>query len=121
MANVLMMGLDEQIAQQIETITTHANHSVLRSAMKFVCDVRPEADLIFVSGDHPGYLSTVRSIRAYHNAPPVIVVTRLPETSEWLNALEAGAADYCSAPFEQVQIRWILDSALSRPHTFAAA
>jgi DNA-binding response OmpR family regulator len=121
MANVLMMGLDDAIAQQIEKITTQANHSVRRSAMKIEFDARPEADLVFVSGDQPDYLSTLRSIRAYRNAPPVIVVTRLPETADWLDSLEAGAADYCSAPFEPVQIRWILDSALTRPRTFAAA
>lgn len=121
MANVLMMGLDETTAQQIEMITKHANHTVRRSAMKPECEARPEADLVFISGDRKGYLSTVRSLRSYHNAPAVIVVTRLPETSEWLDALEAGATDYCSAPFEPVQIRWILDSALSRPRAFAAA
>jgi DNA-binding response OmpR family regulator len=121
MANVLMIGLDDGIAQQIERITTQANHSVLRSAMKADFDARPDADLVFLSGDRRDYLSALRSIRSYHNAPPVIVVTRLPETSDWLDSLEAGAADYCSAPFEPVQIRWILDSALSHPRAFAAA
>ena len=32
------------------------------------------------------------------------------ETQEWLDALEAGAADYCAAPFEPVQLRWLLDA-----------
>jgi chemotaxis response regulator CheB len=31
---------------------------------------------------------------------PVVVVSRLPEASLWLNVLELGAADYCAAPFE---------------------
>jgi DNA-binding NtrC family response regulator len=50
---------------------------------------------------------------------PVIVVTRNPETREWLDAMEAGAFDYCSAPFEPRQLQWILDSA--RPRAFSAA
>lgn len=120
MANVLMLGLDDGIAQQIETITKQGNHNVKRAVMKAHFDSRPDADLVFVAGDRPGYLSTLRSIRAQRNPPPVIVVTRLPETADWLDALEAGAADYCSAPFEPIQVRWILDSALSQPRAFAA-
>jgi len=30
-----------------------------------------------------------------------------------LNVIEAGADDYCAAPFESHQLRWILDSTLS--------
>ena len=29
-----------------------------------------------------------------------------------LNALEEGAADYCAAPFEPVQMRWLLQTHL---------
>jgi len=43
---------------------------------------------------------------------PVVAVSRLPEVSAWLNALELGAADYCAPPFEPAQIHWILQSAL---------
>jgi len=41
---------------------------------------------------------------------PVIVVSRLPQTEEWLDALEAGAADYCAPPFEVIHLRWLLDT-----------
>ena len=40
---------------------------------------------------------------------PVVVVSRGADSFEWLNALEAGAADYCSAPFQSGQISWILE------------
>ena len=39
---------------------------------------------------------------------PVVVVSRHPETAEYLDAMDAGAADYCSAPFEPSHIHWIL-------------
>jgi len=42
----------------------------------------------------------------------VVVVSRIPETSEWLDALEAGATDYCAAPFERQHISWVVESAL---------
>jgi DNA-binding response OmpR family regulator len=41
---------------------------------------------------------------------PVIVVSRLPDANEWLDALEAGAADYCAPPFEVIHIRWLIET-----------
>lgn len=38
---------------------------------------------------------------------PIVVVSRLPDTNEWLEALELGALDYIAAPFETVQMRWL--------------
>ena len=52
---------------------------------------------------------------------PVVVVSRLPETDDWLDALEAGAADYCAAPFEPVQLRWLLEAHMRPPQAQAAA
>jgi|WetSurMetagenome_2_1015567.scaffolds.fasta_scaffold739720_2 DNA-binding NtrC family response regulator len=43
---------------------------------------------------------------------PVVVVSRLPEVRAWLDALEAGAADYCAAPFESIHLNWILSNQL---------
>jgi hypothetical protein len=34
--------------------------------------------------------------------------------------MEAGAADYCAAPFEATQIRWLLAAQLSRLKPVAA-
>jgi hypothetical protein len=50
----------------------------------------------------------------------VVVVSRLPEVRAWLDALEAGAADYCAAPFESIQLNWILQNQLSARHAAAA-
>ncbi|MBI5281156.1 MAG: hypothetical protein HY858_05685 [Candidatus Solibacter usitatus] len=51
---------------------------------------------------------------------PVVVVSRLPEVEGWLDALEAGAADYCTAPFEATQIRWLLETHTRVRHGVAA-
>lgn len=120
MASVLLLGLDEGAAQKIERVSSQAGHTVRREPLKVDFATRPQADLIFLSGDHRDYLPALRAIRAYHQAPPVVVVTRLPETSGWIDALEAGATDYCASPFESVHVKWTLDSALSRPKAFAA-
>jgi CheY-like chemotaxis protein len=52
---------------------------------------------------------------------PVVVVSRLPDTDDWLDALEAGAADYCAAPFEPIQLRWLLDAHMRPRPAWAAA
>ncbi|MCS7027002.1 MAG: hypothetical protein NZV14_19580 [Bryobacteraceae bacterium] len=39
---------------------------------------------------------------------PVVVVSRLPNAAEWLDALEAGAADYLAVPFERRLLEWVL-------------
>ena len=62
------------------------------------------ADLVFCPADEPA----LRRALATYNGTPVVVVSRLPEVQAWLNALEAGAADYCGAPFEAAQLRWLL-------------
>jgi DNA-binding NtrC family response regulator len=41
-----------------------------------------------------------------------VVVSRHPEISDWLDSIEAGATDYCAAPFENAQVKWIVESSL---------
>ena len=52
---------------------------------------------------------------------PVVIVSRLPDTLEWLDALELGAADYVAAPFESVQMRWLLETHCRRARAATAA
>ncbi|HXI42084.1 MAG TPA: hypothetical protein VNH18_13880 [Bryobacteraceae bacterium] len=47
---------------------------------------------------------------------PVVVISRIPEVTEWLGAIEAGAVDYCAAPFERRDISWLLQSVLPALH-----
>jgi len=55
---------------------------------------------------------TVKDLRRMNPNASIIAVSRLPETTDWLNVIEAGADDYCAAPFESHQLRWILDSTM---------
>lgn len=49
--------------------------------------------------------------RTLHRAAgrPVIAVGATGETAQWLDALEAGAADYCVTPFEDLHMRWLIE------------
>lgn len=69
-------------------------------------DALPGARIVFCACES-GHLQ--EALLEFPNLP-IVVVSRLPEIVDWLDALEAGAADYCAAPFEPVQLRWLLDA-----------
>jgi len=67
-----------------------------------------DAAAIFVCGDRPGWLETVCEARAAHGRTFLVVATRLPDYEKWLDALEAGANDYCCTPLDAKQLGWLL-------------
>src|SRR5947199_285499 len=78
------------------------------------------AEVLFLSGDMPDYREVMAKLRSLRPGLRMIVTNRIPDNRLWLDALEAGAADYCGAPFEKVQVRWLLDAALRHPVNTAA-
>jgi DNA-binding NtrC family response regulator len=106
MARILLLGLDHSVAEELGRVLRQLGQSV-RIAPKREAAMAADADLIFAgSGD-------LHDALALSPKRPVIVTSRVPEVTAWLNALEDGAADYCGAPFEPVQVRWLLNSALA--------
>ena len=73
-----------------------------------------EADVVFTSAEPEWVREVIREVRQNRPELPVIVVSRKPEASYWIDSLEAGADDYCCAPFETVSLRWILEANLGR-------
>jgi DNA-binding response OmpR family regulator len=114
MANILLVGLETTIADELssvlrqlgQTVQTASTSSVSAETGNIQLIFVPEADLVGIQRCHPGV--------------PVIVVSRVPEVSAWLHALELGAADYCGAPFEARQVRWALNSSLAPANRIAA-
>jgi DNA-binding NtrC family response regulator len=101
----------------LEEPMRHELSDALRSISCHLTDEPRSADIVFCGWD-PDDVS--KRISAY-GRKPVVVVSRLPDVSGWLDALEAGAADYCAAPFESVQLRWIIDAQMRRRVRSAAA
>lgn len=114
MSRVTLLGLPEDLGNQLARVLLDESHQVSRCL--FVSDLRRNqpCGAVFISGDFPDYPQTLSRIREAHPSLPIIVVTRQPEARNWLDALDAGAADYCGAPFEHVQVRWILGAILSQ-------
>jgi DNA-binding response OmpR family regulator len=120
MAKVVLIGLESAAATQIGRALASEKHLVENKAHTAPEREIFDADIVFAGGDRKHYMRLLKRIRAQRPELPFVVVTRLPETSDWLDALEAGATDYCSAPFENRQLRWLMESALQSEPTVAA-
>ena len=114
-AKLVTYELEENLAAQICTAVTDSGVAVYFAASTAKCVAlvqKLSADIILCSADPDKYRPLLRALRDKGLSVPVVVVSRLPEVSGWLDALESGAADYCSAPFEKQQMRWLIGSVL---------
>ena len=114
MARILLIGLETPMADDLTRVLRQLEQSVQTtisgSGAANAGDIQlifaPETELARIQRSYPGV--------------PVIVVSRVPEVSSWLHALEQGASDYCGAPFEARQLRWALNSSLAPTNRIAA-
>ncbi len=106
MAKILLFGLDHPLAEEL-TVVLQQLEQIVQTAASGSGALETDANLVFATSDD---LGTIRRTRP---DLPVVVVSRLPEVSAWLDALEQGATDYCGAPFERKQVGWVLKSSLT--------
>ena len=123
-ARIVLIGLKNKLGTQLVSVLSGQQHrvryvpSLSHSACVGLIE-KLQPDVVFCAAEPEYcYTSLLEAVKQMRPALPVVVVSRLPEISKWLNALEAGAADYCCPPFESAHIRWILESAL-RPQAVA--
>lgn len=106
-ARAILAGLDPGLYQDLATALQALSIEVVGSE-------RADADLVFCSA------RSVESERRSHPRVPLIAVSSRQDVAEWLDAMEAGATDYCAAPFELVHLDWVLrSSARSSVHRAA--
>jgi DNA-binding NtrC family response regulator len=107
---VLLLGLEESLnrdlrgAMRAEDRTVHSSPFLPPADILALID-RLHPAVVFLGGNWRSARQILRSADA-----PVVVVSRQPEVSDWLDAIEAGATDYCAPPFEPTHLRWILES-----------
>jgi len=114
MARVFLVGLEQATATQLTRALGVERHQIEQMPKNVPPNDLMEADIVFAGGDGKQYMPLLRGLREMRPLLPFVVVTRIPETTDWLDALEAGATDYCSAPFETRQMSWLMESALPR-------
>jgi len=107
MAKILLLGLDYSMADELGKVLRQLGQTVRIAPQRAATLDAADADVIFTGS------SELDNALAVSPKKPVIVTSRLPEVTQWLNALEAGTSDYCGAPFEATQVKWLLNSALA--------
>jgi DNA-binding NtrC family response regulator len=118
-AGVVLFGLDETLSTELQSLLAgqqqevHVRPFLTASECLAIVD-ETGVDLVFCSSDRGRYLALLEAVAEQRPELPVVVVSRTPEIAEWLDAIEAGASDYCAAPFEASHIQWILDSVRKR-------
>jgi DNA-binding response OmpR family regulator len=121
MAKIYLIGIDQSIAHPLSRAIAAENHIVESKSKDLSAAEATTADVIFAGGENRAYLPLLQAVRSECPAMPFVVVTRLPDSSDWLDALDAGATDYLAAPIEQIQLRWILESVLNHQLRMVAA
>jgi len=114
-ANFILHELEESLAAQLCQVASelgHAFHSARSTTECLLLAERFHAVAIFCNSEPRQYQALLNEVKLRGLRLPVVVVSRLPEVSEWLDALDAGAADYCAAPFEHQHVSWLIESAL---------
>jgi DNA-binding NtrC family response regulator len=116
-ARIVLFGLDDSLVFELRSVLIEEREAVFSLPFLSLPECldaveQTGADLIFCSSDRGQYLPLLDAIGRYRPELPVVVVSRVPEVTDWLDAMEAGASDYCAPPFEPTHVRWILDSTL---------
>ena len=113
-ATVLFYNLDPSLSGELRSALgdatpemAPANCATLDETLEMARKTEPQ--VIFCSYSRQ-LISLLASLDESLRRIPVVVVTRHPETREWIDSIEAGASDYCSAPFEPRQLRWIISA-----------
>jgi DNA-binding NtrC family response regulator len=119
MANIILFGLDNDLADQLCNVLRQQGHQVKGLDSPEAAEMWG-ADILFAGGDGPDYREIVMDLTQRHPRVPLVLVNRHPENHRWLDALELGAADYCGAPFEATQMNWLIASVMRQTRAFAA-
>ena len=114
MAEVALLGFPDDLAVQIGGVLAAESHAVRRKQCVRELGGGASPSVVFLCGDAADYRQELFELRIRVPLTPVVVATRLPNSGRWLEALELGAADFCGAPFELRQLRWVMDSVLGR-------
>jgi hypothetical protein len=113
MANVFLIGLDRPIVDQISRVVEIERHTVREGPYSITMRELEECGVVFAGGDSLLCLSLLRRVRQQMPRLPFVVVAKSAGTGAWLDALGAGATDYCCLPLERRQIQRLMEPVIS--------
>ena len=110
---VVLLGLPADLAESLgQIVSTRGEilyippHFPILRGLDLIRDAAP--DLVFVwTGDNPG-ASLLEAVRKAEPQVPAVAVNSYVKNREILDALDSGAVDYCTPPFDFTHIQWLL-------------
>lgn len=108
-ATILLYGLEPELENELVQILGRYR---VRPCHSDDLDDIADASMIFCSAVGGPLRSLLALTRRMPSPPPVVVVSRLQEESRELDARDAGAQDYCAAPFDSRRLGSILTTTL---------
>src|SRR5688500_12015304 len=94
-ANVLLCSIEDNVASRLQDMLGAFGDQVSRNPHAL-----RNADLVFCGTEPESLQRLLQAVKRTGRDVPVIVVSPDPGVDAWLDALEAGAADYLPAPFD---------------------
>jgi ActR/RegA family two-component response regulator len=104
----LLFGLSEDLAGELSKPLSKFCTHIDEIRHQFAAVANCGAQVLFCGAN----TEVVSRLRETNPEASIVVVSRHPEVSGWLDSIEAGATDYCAAPFETAQVQWILESSM---------
>ncbi|HEU5021162.1 MAG TPA: hypothetical protein VFT60_04705 [Bryobacteraceae bacterium] len=108
MAKVIFLRLDPRSSGQLEPLLAGDGHEIHVEKENAPIGLVRGSAAVFIGGMAESYLPVIRRLRALDSNLCLVVVARLADTQDWLNAIEAGATDYWPAPFEPSHVRSLI-------------
>ena len=108
---ILLAHLDPEVESELRNTLSHlAPSGQLDRAQETVdCLIDWRSyDVVFCPPERAEVMSILAASAGAPPRPVVIAASRIPEISEWVTVLEAGAKDYVASPFEEKQIGMML-------------
>jgi DNA-binding NarL/FixJ family response regulator len=112
MANILLIGLSPETVAAFTYKLLPLNHRI--ESVPYTSNQSEfwAVDLIIASSDDFRWRSLLKQVRSRQPNFPFVLVSSLADDSKWIEALEAGATDYCPSDIDSAQLRWIIQNSV---------
>ncbi len=115
MASVCLIGIDAISAERIVALLKTRGHRVEPALPHGASLPLDTVDVVFVGGDPDQYLPVLEQARKRSRILSVIIIGEHRSTTQWLDALEAGARDYLATPLNDNDILWAMNLHIPQP------
>src|SRR6476659_1183963 len=116
-AKILVADDEQNLRRVLTALLRREGHDVVQAASGLeAIDHLGQVDVVITDLRMPGAdgMEVLRTASSKHPHVPVIMITAYGSVGQAVEAIKAGAFDYIEKPFEQDQIRVVVDKAVKQ-------